>query len=337
MKTKNGSPHYSRNLFFSTILHAALIASVFLVSAFVPKNPEQAIWVELGTGGEPGGGGGQDGDGREAAAPPPAPGFEAPPSPPPPGAPEVAEPVPPKPTKTEPPKQETRKPDIRQPTVPVDVPKRTEKKVERPKVEAKTTQPKKSEPGKVVRSEKLVTRAKPGATATTVGVPGSKGKQISGKGTVGSGRGSFNASAFRNKLAGALGSGTGTGMGTGRKGPPGRGFGVGPPTGAGSGTGGLPSQFGWYYALIKDTLDKAWLQPSHLQGQLSCVVYIRIQRDGTISNVWFDRKSGNVVMDDSVISAINTVGKIAPLPPGLGNGYVDIPVGFELKQVERRG
>ncbi|MCX6897938.1 MAG: TonB family protein [Verrucomicrobia bacterium] len=102
--------------------------------------------------------------------------------------------------------------------------------------------------------------------------------------------------------------------------------GIGPSTGNG-----LPSEFGWYYLLIKDAMDRAWTQPSQLQGRLNCVVFIRIQRDGTISYVWFDQRSGNPVMDESVLSAVKSVRRIRPLPPGLGNAYVDIPVAFELK------
>ena len=89
--------------------------------------------------------------------------------------------------------------------------------------------------------------------------------------------------------------------------------------------------------MIKMRMDESWQQPA-IQGHMSCVVFIRIQRDGTISNVWFDRKSGDVVMDESVLSAVNTVHRLAPLPQGLGNGgYADIPVEFELKPQIKKG
>ncbi|MBI5822382.1 MAG: cell envelope integrity protein TolA [Verrucomicrobia bacterium] len=102
--------------------------------------------------------------------------------------------------------------------------------------------------------------------------------------------------------------------------------------GVGASTGGrLLPEFGWYYLLIKEAMDRAWTQPSQLQGQLNCVVFIRIQRDGTISQVWLDQRSGNSEMDESVLSAVKSVRQIQPLPPGLGDAYVDIPVAFEVK------
>ena len=199
-------------------------------------------------------------------------------------------------------------------------------------------------------SDKLVVRPKTGA-------PDSKAVNSKGTGPVDSkGKSkqaarSFNADAFKkgmfNKLSGSSG-GSGPGTGIGSKSGPGKskgpgqyagaGFGPGnrPGTGGGPGTGpgtggGLPSEFGWYYRIIKDAMDRAWTQPSQLQGHLTCIVFIRILRDGTIHNVWFDQPSGNRVMDESVLSAVKSVRRIQPLPPGLGNAYVDIPVAFELK------
>jgi protein TonB len=339
MKDARQQRDFRRNFIFSTILHVGMIGSVLLLAAFAPKNPERPVWIELGSGGEPGGGGG--GDDKEAGGAP-APGPDAEPAPPPPPAaaaqPEVKEPVAPKhepepkPEPVKPP--ETKKPDIKRAELPTDLPKKVERKViEKPKPEPKVVaQPKKAEPGKIERSTKLVTRPKQGATTSTTqgvvgGIKGGTGR------TVGSSGRNFNAGAFRSKVLGMVGGGVGTGTGTGRgKSGPGFGTGIGRGIGPGTGTGGLPSEFGWYYAMIKMAMDEAWQQPSQLPGRLTCVVTIRIQRDGTISHAWFGRRSGDDVMDESALSAAKNVRRIAPPPQGLCNGqYVDVPVEFELK------
>jgi len=222
----------------------------------------------------------------------------------------------------------------------VEKPKPQAKPQPKPEPQTKKTEAKKTEPTKIERSTKLVTRPKPGAQVASA--KGVVGGVKTGKGKTLSGKGSFNAAGFKSKLLGMVGDGSGgssTGRGTphGARGGSGVGHGIGRYPGPGAGLGGLPSQFGWYYQMIKVRMDEAWQQPS-LQGHLSCVVFIRIQRDGTISNVWFERKSGDVVMDESVLSAVNTVRRLAPLPQGLGNGaYADIPVEFELKPQDKRG
>jgi TonB family protein len=353
MEDKTDDPRYRWNLCVSAVLHVLLIGAVMMWAAFAPKQADQPVWIELGTGGEAGGGSGSEGGGSPApAAPPTTPANELP-APAPPGQPNVVEqpPQPPPPPRPHydtvkpvtPPKQqeETHQPVVH--TEPV-------KKIERPKPEPKQPpRPVKTDDNKVKISTQLVSRTKPGvpnSTAQTVkgtGPVDSKGKSLNATAH------GFSVNAFKQTMFKNLGYGSGAaglGAGVGNKSGPGKGKGPGQYAGLGSGPGnhpgssgsgtgpgtggGLPSEFGWYYLLIKDAMNRAWMQPSQLQGHLTCVVFIRIQRDGGITNVWFDRRSGNPVMDDSVVSAVNSVGHIRPLPPGLGNAYVDIPVEFEL-------
>ncbi len=356
MDAKTDNPRYRWNLCVSAVLHVLMIGAVMMWAAFAPKQADQPVWIEIGTGGEAGGGSGSEGGGSPAPTTPSTTPAEAP-SPAPQGTPNAADqiptlvpPPPPKPhydpIKPAPapkPKEETH-----QPVVHTEQPKKIEKPKPEPKPQAQPQPP--PQHHQVEVSAKLVVRPKPGVQTSQVvatkgkGPPDSKGKNPKAVG------GSFSARDFKNSVLNRLGSGTGTGPGSGigSKTGPGQGRGAGqyvgqgqgpgnrPGTGGGSGVGpgtggGLPSEFGWYYMMIKEAMDHAWQQPSQLQGHLTCVVFVRIQRDGTISNVWFDRKSGNPVMDESVVSAVNSIGRIRPLPPGLGGAYADIPVEFELK------
>ncbi|MFA6560474.1 MAG: TonB family protein [Verrucomicrobiia bacterium] len=357
MEAKNDDPRYRWNLFVSAVLHVLLIGAMMMWAAFAPKQADQPVWLELGMGGEAGGGSGSEGGGNsEPSLPSTTPAEE--PAPAPPGEPAVVEETPkppPKPVakfdtvKPAPPPKE----DTRQPVIHTEQPK----KIEKPKPQAKAQvkpppQPKVEATNKVKTSTTLVQRTKTGVpNSKAVNSKGTGPANSKGKSTKLAGR-SFNADSFKkgmfNKLGYGSHGGTGPGTGSGSKSGPGTGRGSGQYAGAGSGPGsrlgtgsgsgtgpgtggGLPSEFGWYYLLIKDAMDRAWTQPSQLQGRLNCVVFIRIQRDGTISYVWFDQRSGNPVMDESVLSAVNSVRRIRPLPPGLGNAYVDIPVAFELK------
>ena len=354
MEAKNDDPRYRWNLFVSAVLHVLLIGAVMMWAAFAPKQADQPVWLELGMGGEAGGGSGSEGGGNSEPSLPSTTPADAP-APAPPGQPNVVEaPSTPQPKPAPkfdtvkpptPPKQDTHQPVIHTEQV---------KKIEKPKPEPKQQppHPPKAEENKIKISTTVVQRQKTGVPNSTavnskgMGPPDSKGKNTKLAAR------SFNADGFKQSMLHKLGygsnSGNGPGTGVGSKSGPGKGRGPGqhvgtgtgpgnrPGNGAGPGTGpgtggGLPSEFGWYYSLIKDAMDRAWTQPSQLQGHLTCVVFIRIQRDGSITYVWFDQKSGNPVMDDSVLSAVNSVGRIRPLPPGLGNAYVDIPVAFELK------
>jgi TonB family protein len=76
---------------------------------------------------------------------------------------------------------------------------------------------------------------------------------------------------------------------------------------------------------------EAWDQPGGLSGAgLVTQVRIRVQRDGTITSRDLARRSGNSLMDDSVMKAVNAVARLKPLPPDVPGSYKDITIDFEL-------
>lgn len=89
---------------------------------------------------------------------------------------------------------------------------------------------------------------------------------------------------------------------------------------------------GWYFAMVRQTLYDAWLQPSGLSAAsgLTVHVLIRVERDGTISRRQLVKPSGNAAMDDSVMRAVESVRKLRPLPDQYRGPYRDITVEFEL-------
>lgn len=105
-------------------------------------------------------------------------------------------------------------------------------------------------------------------------------------------------------------------------------------SGAGTG-GGVYDPLGWYYATVRATMYEAWQQPSALAGTrgLMTRALIRVSRDGRIIRRSLDQSSGNLLMDDSAMKAVEQVQQLPALPPGFGSDYKDITIDFELTEM----
>lgn len=88
----------------------------------------------------------------------------------------------------------------------------------------------------------------------------------------------------------------------------------------------------WYYALVRQTMYDAWAQPGGLSASAGLVtrVEIRVERGGGISRRTLVKPSGNRLMDESVMKAVNSVAQLPPLPPQFPGAYKDITIDFEL-------
>ena len=107
-------------------------------------------------------------------------------------------------------------------------------------------------------------------------------------------------------------------------------------TGFGPGSGGnSDSPVAWYYAMVRQIMYEAWVQPSGLAnaGNPTADITIRVQRDGTISSWDLTRSSGNSLMDESVKKAVQSVHRLRPLPPQFIGGSHDITIQFELEKL----
>ncbi len=70
-----------------------------------------------------------------------------------------------------------------------------------------------------------------------------------------------------------------------------------------------------YRALVNEKIENNWVFPERLtteKGKLEAVVIVRARRDGTLTDISFEKKSGNPHFDDSVLKAIL---KSKPFPP----------------------
>jgi TonB family protein len=86
-----------------------------------------------------------------------------------------------------------------------------------------------------------------------------------------------------------------------------------------------------YYDLIRRILYRAWHQPGALHGQgLASRVKIGLHRNGSIHSRKLIGASGNEVMDNSVMSAVNSVSRIPGLSPGFLTRHPTVTITFRL-------
>ena len=108
--------------------------------------------------------------------------------------------------------------------------------------------------------------------------------------------------------------------------------GSGPGLPGSSASAGVYDPHAWYYILVKNKMYEAWQQPGSLSSSkgLLCVVLVRVARDGEILKFNLDCPSGNSLMDQSALQAVEQVRRLPPLPAGLGGTYKDITISFTL-------
>jgi TonB family protein len=111
--------------------------------------------------------------------------------------------------------------------------------------------------------------------------------------------------------------------------------GIAPGVGGGRvGGAGPESQFGWYGSMLHDRFYSEWVQPTTpaaAESKNSVLVKLRIEKDGRVSSFEIVRPSGNSDLDESVKALANRVGRVEPVPDGLGKGdHYDVKINFEL-------
>ena len=79
----------------------------------------------------------------------------------------------------------------------------------------------------------------------------------------------------------------------------------------------LPLNYRLYYQIIEEKIKGNWnlaLPPGVMENMraMEVVLSITIKADGTITSLSFEKKSGNIYLDDSAFRAVK---KSSPLPP----------------------
>jgi TonB family protein len=286
---------FRANLVLTAFVHLVGLLGFFLAAHFQPKSKvESILWLDggLAGGGEPA---------PSSATPDPEP--EPDPIPeshkPEPAPTPTPEPVipseisQPKPTPAPTPKPATPRAATPKPETPRATPKATPKKTATPKPKASPSP----------------TTPKPAADEAKASPAPTPAKD----------KGDESGAKSSNVKTSGKGSGEMIGEGKGKD-------------AAGSGAGaGKPSDFGWYFSLLRDKYYAVWSPPA-LPDSASFVatLKIRVKRDGSVLGYDLIKSSGNSLMDGSVLEAARQVTQIDPLPSGLGKeNIVEIPVNFK--------
>jgi TonB family protein len=93
--------------------------------------------------------------------------------------------------------------------------------------------------------------------------------------------------------------------------------------------------FPWYLNVLQQRVYNNWKQPSSLlviQDRLISIIHLRINRDGSITNVSIRSSSGHVEMDRSAIQAVESLGQMPPLPTAFTRNRLDINIHFEVSR-----
>ena len=86
-----------------------------------------------------------------------------------------------------------------------------------------------------------------------------------------------------------------------------------------------------YGSLVELKIKEAWTIPENLLKEmvdLETIIVIIIDRDGRVQNWWFEKKSGNVIYDQSTIRAIKKAEPLPPIPKELEKERLECQIRF---------
>ena len=106
--------------------------------------------------------------------------------------------------------------------------------------------------------------------------------------------------------------------------------------GAGDGTGiavdAARFPFSYYLSAIESRVSDNWYSAVSESGAgLTCVVYFRLKRDGSVEDVRVETGSGNGYFDRAAIRAVKSAAPFPPLPRGFPDDFLGIHFTFAQK------
>ena len=93
----------------------------------------------------------------------------------------------------------------------------------------------------------------------------------------------------------------------------------------------MESKLNEYYSLVWAKIKGTWTIPENLLKEmvdLETIIVLIIERNGKIQKCWFEKKSGNVLYDQSAMRAIKKAEPLPPIPKELGEDTLEIGIRF---------
>ena len=92
-----------------------------------------------------------------------------------------------------------------------------------------------------------------------------------------------------------------------------------------------------YYTMIWGKIKGNWILPKGLIGSedvLEAALSVRIRRNGDVEDIKFERSSGNIYFDKSVLRAIEKASPLPSLPDEHKGEYLDVGVRFHQSEAD---
>jgi TolA protein len=90
--------------------------------------------------------------------------------------------------------------------------------------------------------------------------------------------------------------------------------------------------FGYFLAAIERRVSENWFSAVSEGGTgLTCVVYFRLMRDGSVSDARLETSSGNGYFDRAALRAVKSAAPFPPLPRAFNESYLGIHFTFVQK------
>jgi len=85
----------------------------------------------------------------------------------------------------------------------------------------------------------------------------------------------------------------------------------------------------FYLNLIITKIANNWLNPLRGGRKISCIIYFRIHRNGEVSNIKVEKKSGNSLFDQSAQRAVMAATPLPTLPESYTGDHLGVHFEFE--------
>ena len=118
----------------------------------------------------------------------------------------------------------------------------------------------------------------------------------------------------------------------GKGGPGGGGPGGGGPGGGGGGSGRmLDPATQRYLEEVWNKINDTWKMPgmASYKKNIDALVAVTVRKDGRITDIQFEKKSGNRIFDESINRVLRMVDPLPPLPESLGDGPIELVFPFK--------
>jgi TonB family protein len=90
-----------------------------------------------------------------------------------------------------------------------------------------------------------------------------------------------------------------------------------------------------YYTIIWERIKGQWALPPHILSEknVEAVIHLRVLRNGTVTDVNFEKRSGNRYFDDSTMKALGKASPFPPLPEQIRGDSIELGIRFHSSQM----